>query len=214
MFRGAIAGYFGNSAEMSGPKDRSVWTYCPNCLGIRTGMSRCQNWCRSFKTKDVNETRVSIFFLDPGKGISLLLTATLEQTSNVPTDRNVGRSSGRVRWHPVGDHKELFVSVQYCCYFLCFKYAVYSCTEIQYYIHSYFVIIAHTHTILWTFLNCTAVSAGSVLCGQILAFPNDYFVSVNLQTIEMSMSVCLCPCACVKKQNVQTSPNFHCRGCV
>jgi len=110
----------------------------------------------------------------------------------VPTDRNVGRSSGRVRWHPVGDHKELFVSVQYCCYFLCFKYAVYSCTEIQYYIHSYFVIIAHSHTILWTFLNCTAVSAGSVLCGQILAFPNDYFVSVKVQTIEMSMSLCLC----------------------
>jgi len=108
--------------------------------------------------------------------------------------------------HAVGDHKEMFVSVQYCCYFLCFKYAVYSCTEIQYCIHSYFVIIAHTDTILWTFLNCTAVSAGSVLCGQILAFPNDYFVSVKVQTIEMSMSLCLCNLEHVSKNKMY---KFH-----
>ena len=31
-----------------------------------------------------------------------LFTAALEQTSNVPADRNVGRSSGRVRWRACG----------------------------------------------------------------------------------------------------------------
>ena len=41
---------------------------------------------------------------------------------------------------------------------------------------------------------------GSVLHGQILAFPNDYLVSVKVRTIEMSMPVCLCPCACVKNK--------------
>jgi len=34
--------HFGTSAEMSGPKDRSVRTYGPDCLGIRTEMSQCQ----------------------------------------------------------------------------------------------------------------------------------------------------------------------------
>jgi len=36
------------SAEMSGPKDRSVRTCGPNCLSVRTEMSQYRmSWCRS-----------------------------------------------------------------------------------------------------------------------------------------------------------------------
>jgi len=39
----AVAGHFSTSAEMSGPKDRSVRTYGPNCLAIRIELSRCRS---------------------------------------------------------------------------------------------------------------------------------------------------------------------------